>query len=678
MDPPYAGAIIEPAKCRLMSVDEKKDLVRELSKRPQTAPDKLQSWSRRDIVEILCADLGRERKYTGLSKQRMLDYLFRVVTGKSSGPVVHVQEKEPTLDPNASNHQYPAKRQRKSDNPSRLPIAVNNPQTAVVPVQINNVRSCRNIACRAILSMEDKFCRRCSCCICFKYDDNKDPTIWLSCSSDHPMQKDSCGLSCHLECALKDGRTGILPSGQCKKLDGAYYCPNCRKQHDLLRSWKKQLMLAKEARRLDILCYRIFLGHKVLFSTEKYSVLHKFVDIAKQKLEAEVGSVAGHGSMGRGIVSRLTCGAEVQKLCAEALDVMQSKFPVESPTNSQFERSNMMPSSFIKFEPITPTSITVVFDLARCPYISQGVTGFKVWHQVDGTGFYSLNPTGTVHLMSKTFVVTELKPATCYVIKVTAFSNSSEFAPWEARVSTSSLKESDLKGLAPGGAGLVDQNNRSPKTNSGGQSDRSSEGVDSNNNATVQAALLRESSNSMEQNQRSEVPISQDASNATAGVELALVPRFVGSMPPTAPRVMETGKETGGRSFNTKPSDNIFQNGSSKPDREPGNSSNKRSGKFEDAGHKDGCPEATYEYCVRVVRWLETEGYIETNFRVKFLTWYSLRATPHDRKIVSVYVDTLINDPASLCGQLTDTFSEAIYSKKPPSVPSGFCMNLWH
>ena len=62
-----------------MSVDEKKDLVRELSKRPQTAPDKLQSWSRRDIVEILCANLGRERKYIGLSKRRMLDYLFRVV-----------------------------------------------------------------------------------------------------------------------------------------------------------------------------------------------------------------------------------------------------------------------------------------------------------------------------------------------------------------------------------------------------------------------------------------------------------------------------------------------------------------------------------------------------------------------------------------------------------------------
>ncbi|VAI55470.1 unnamed protein product [Triticum turgidum subsp. durum] len=636
MDPPYAGAIIEPAKCRLMSVDEKKDLVRELSKRPQTAPDKLQSWSRRDIVEILCADLGRERKYTGLSKQRMLDYLFRVVTGKSSGPVVHVQEKEPTLDPNASNHQYPAKRQRKSDNPSRLPIAVNNPQTAVVPVQINNVRSCRNIACRAILSMEDKFCRRCSCCICFKYDDNKDPTIWLSCSSDHPMQKGSCGLSCHLECALKDGRTGILPSGQCKKLDGAYYCPNCRKQHDLLRSWKKQLMLAKEARRLDILCYRIFLGHKVLFSTEKYSVLHKFVDTAKQKLEAEVGSVAGYGNMGRGIVSRLTCGAEVQKLCADALDVMESKFPVESPTNSQFERSNMMPSSFIKFEPITPTSITVVFDLDS----NNNATVYTDLNKSPESDFeYCENP--------------EILDSD----KVPHHPNGPSNNLQNMQIVAARVPEVTELEEAPG---------------------LSASALDEEPNSTVQAALLRESSNSMEQNQRSDVPISQDASNATAGVELALVPRFVGSMPPTAPRVMETGKETGGRSFNTKPSDNIFQNGSSKPEREPGNSSNKRSGKFEDAGHKDGCPEATYEYCVRVVRWLETEGYIETNFRVKFLTWYSLRATPHDRKIVSVYVDTLINDPASLCGQLTDTFSEAIYSKKPPSVPSGFCMNLWH
>jgi hypothetical protein len=48
------------------------------------------------------------------------------------------------------------------------------------------------------------------------------------------LQKDSCVFSCHLECALKDGRTGIMQSGQCKKLDGGYYCTRCRKQNDLL------------------------------------------------------------------------------------------------------------------------------------------------------------------------------------------------------------------------------------------------------------------------------------------------------------------------------------------------------------------------------------------------------------------------------------------------------------
>jgi hypothetical protein len=99
---------------------------------------------------------------------------------------------------------------------------------------------------------------------------------------------------------------------------------------------------------------------------------------------------------------------------------------------------------------------------------------------------------------------------------------------------------------------------------------------------------------------------------------------------------------------------------------------------LDDIGHKDGCSEASYEYCVRVVRWLECEGYIETNFRVKFLTWFSLRATPHEKKIVSVYVDTLIEDPVSLSGQLVDSFSETIYSKKRSSMPSGFCMDLWH
>lgn len=96
-------------------------------------------------------------------------------------------------------------------------------------------------------------------------------------------------------------------------------------------------MIAKDARRLDVLCHRIFLSHKILVSTEKYLVLHEIVDTAMKKLEAEVGPISGVANMGRGIVSRLAVGAEVQKLCARAIETMESLF-CGSPSNSQFQR----------------------------------------------------------------------------------------------------------------------------------------------------------------------------------------------------------------------------------------------------------------------------------------------------------------------------------------------------
>lgn len=92
----------------------------------------------------------------------------------------------------------------------------------------------------------------------------------------------------------------------------------------------------------------------------------------------------------------------------------------------------------------------------------------------------------------------------------------------------------------------------------------------------------------------------------------------------------------------------------------------------------NGVSDRDFEYYVKVIRWLECEGHIEQNFRQKFLTWYSLRATPQEVRIVKVFIDTFIEDPASLAGQLIDTFSESISSKKSSVVPSGFCMKLWH
>ncbi|KAM0849406.1 hypothetical protein ACQ4PT_053754 [Festuca glaucescens] len=322
MDPsPYSGLIADPAKCRLLSVDAKRKFVRELSKCPDRALVLLHELTRRDIIQIFCSELCQNRKYEGVSKQRILHYLFRAVNEKSCGHGKSMKKSGP--EPNSSDIQLPYKRQKKII-VQALPAIGSTLVTAGIRVPTNNAHLCKNSACRASLVPADKFCKHCSCCICFKYDDNKDPSLWLSCNSDQFLQEESCGFSCHLECAFRDERSGILQNGQSKKPDGGYYCTHCGKQNDLLGCWKKQLLIAKDARRLDVLCHRIFLSHKILISTQKYVVLHEIVDAALKKLEGELGPITGHPDKGRGIVGPLAVGAKVQKLCTHAIETLES------------------------------------------------------------------------------------------------------------------------------------------------------------------------------------------------------------------------------------------------------------------------------------------------------------------------------------------------------------------
>lgn len=86
-------------------------------------------------------------------------------------------------------------------------------------------------------------------------------------------------------------------------------------------------MVAKEARRMDILSLRISLAHRILVGTEMYKELQKIVETALKLLENEVGSLDHvYARMTRGIVSRLSCGAEVQRLCSAAIECFDSKF----------------------------------------------------------------------------------------------------------------------------------------------------------------------------------------------------------------------------------------------------------------------------------------------------------------------------------------------------------------
>ena len=95
--------------------------------------------------------------------------------------------------------------------------------------------------------------------------------------------------------------------------------------------------------------------------------------------------------------------------------------------------------------------------------------------------------------------------------------------------------------------------------------------------------------------------------------------------------------------------------------------------------------ERRYEYCVKVIRWLECEGHMEKEFRVKFLTWFSLKASAQERRVVSAFIDVLVDEPSSLVDQLLDAFKDSIGQPDNDKPANGnlppkdrLCTRLWH
>lgn len=222
-----SGFVLDPDKCSRLSLEEKRELVHEVAQWSKDAPQILSSFSRRELLEIICAEMGKERKYTGYTKQQMIEHLLKLLSQKS--------EKSSVTTPRISQEklQNGVKRQK-------IKESLLQPPSEKKDVSVDNgtepVKShfCENLACKAKLSPADAFCKRCSCCICYRFDDNKDPSLWLVCGSDSPNGDSSCGMSCHLQCALKHERAGIK-SKSSTKLDGSYYCVSCGRVNGLMR-----------------------------------------------------------------------------------------------------------------------------------------------------------------------------------------------------------------------------------------------------------------------------------------------------------------------------------------------------------------------------------------------------------------------------------------------------------
>ncbi|KAJ9162880.1 hypothetical protein P3X46_022621 [Hevea brasiliensis] len=735
MDFSFEGSALDPSKCSKLSMDEKRELVYQLSK-CAGACEMLQSWSRQEILQILCVEMGKERKYTGLTKLKIIEHLLKIVSEKKAGECLATADVE--TESSLAPVQRSSKRQRKTDNPSRLTVSVNHAAANNGGNDLVNTVYCKNSACRATLKQNDAFCKRCSCCICYKYDDNKDPSLWLTCSSETPFQGVACGMSCHLECALRHERSAIGKDGY----DGSFCCVACWKVNDLLGCWRKQLLIAKDTRRVDILCYRVSLSKKLLNKTGKYQKLYEIVDEAVKKLEAEVGPLTGLPvKMGRGIVNRLSSGPDVLKLCAfalESLDKMLSNTVAHPFSDSMIRDLNATASTLVRFEDVYVTSLTVVLD-SEDPSPS-AIVGYNLWHRKAQDTDYPTEPTCTLFGPNTRFVLTGLSPATEYLFKVVSINDvRREMGMFEVQCCT--LDE------VPNCS--VVERSQSPATNCSSLSNPSSVEDETNHNAPCGDQIVNRADNYLSYCKDSDKIVSANVPNgimtcvgASGGTTTDAVPLldqehamqvvslipssdvqklqnnhlpddqivdeistdngsdtpvqtglecvpFVGNSEaslPITPCKLEIIKNVQGRHARSKSGNKDLLNGTGNgEDPLDASTSKKRSGERRDEectanGHSD----RDFEYYVKVIRRLECEGHIEKNFRQKFLTWYSLRATPQEIRVVKAFVDTFIQDssfipdPSSLAEQLVDTFSECISSKRSSLVPAGFCMKLWH
>ncbi|KAL8141250.1 hypothetical protein V2J09_007271 [Rumex salicifolius] len=563
----FSGFVLDPEKCSQLTLVEKRELVHEIAQWPEDAPKILSSFTRRELLEIICAEMGKERKYTGLAKGRMIDLLLNVVlTNKRK------------QNPNASIAFLPVKSQPGAKRQKKIETLSNSDLMGGTNHIVGEVTFllCENLACRAALGPEDGFCRRCSCCICHAYDDNKDPSLWLTCNSDPPNDGVSCGLSCHLKCALKNERSG-LPKNSCYKLDGQFSCVACGKVNDLMSTWNKQLVIGKEARRVDALCLRISLCYKILDGTKLYKDLHELVDTAAKKLKKELGPLDRVcAKMGRGIVNRLVCGAEVQKLCTSALEIYHN---ILSKPYLHPELQHKSPTCRIRFEDSYSTSVMIVLDYDD--HLFENFLGCRLWHQECSSKSYPDKPTCIVLRPEKKFKICNLNPSTEYMCKVSLFSCTQVYGTWEA------------KWLTP-------------------------------SNKTVNVMSNHDHSQLNWEKLRSLNDINNDNILMSPHMETLPLPSPVSI--PTTPSKLD-----GKLSFH---------------------------GLTRQSGNAD------FDYCVRVIKALESEGYLSLDFRVKFLTWYSLKATKQDRRVVSAFVDVMGDDPSSLAEQLIDAFTDEICGGK--------------
>ncbi|WRX34083.1 Fibronectin type III - like 2, partial [Theobroma cacao] len=728
----------------VQSTPEKNGHSDDASRSPELLQEFLKSGPRKELLRT-CFD--KEKKNSASSKSKMTEALR--LSNKT------IKKPELRKASSTANSQPSSRKQnRKGENPMRVLPASELPPD----LGFSNSWICKNSACRAVLSIDDTFCKRCSCCICHLFDDNKDPSLWLVCTSESG-EGDYCGLSCHIECALQREKVGVVDLGQLMQLDGSYCCASCGKVSGILgikqtfpsniliaacnkfddwcdllatgRCWKKQLSIAKDARRLDVLCYRIYLSYRLLDETSRFKELHEFVRDAKAKLEKEVGPVNGvHAKMARGIVSRLSVAGDIQKLCSLAIEKADEWLATMSNTSPKCQDSRPAACRFL-FEEVTSSSVVIIL-IELSTASPDDIKGYKLWYFKSRDETHTKEPISVFPRTQRRILISNLQPCTEYTFRIVSYTEAGDLGHSEAKCFTksveivhknpnpaavmnqkkenthiegSSLGSKELPAVGSSGFKVRDLGKIlrlawaqeqgcfegfcsadvekccgaskiiMPETREDDHMPSVSRGLDLN---VVSVPDLNEELTPPFESSRDEdngcctleQAVEADDDAASHEIEKNGLARSHGSgdstwtngptgeVPAVDSHTELCRKRVENSHEETHDCDSTLINGS------PFRISN-------DSGSLD----ENFESCVKIIRWLECEGYINQEFRLKLLTWFSLRSTEQERRVVNTFIQTLIDDPSSLAGQLVDSFSDIISSKRPRN---GFCSKLWH
>jgi hypothetical protein len=268
----------------------------------------------------------------------------------------------------------------------------------------------------------------------------------------------------------------------------------------------------------------------------------------------------------------------------------------------------------IKFEDLTPTSVILVLEYED--NLLKSFLGCRLWHRESVMKDYPEQPTFIVLRPEKRFKIAHLHPSTEYFCKVSLFSSTGELGILEAKWVTPASSGSFLTASEHGKAEhtIIAQNH--PQV----------ESTKSSNTKLTPPAKLKPFINV----------------NKSKNERFCSLPPFIEAVSPPTPH------KYGGMRV------------------------------VPDMGCKKRQEGRDYEHSVQVVKLLEHEGHIDEDFRVKFLTWFSLKATKQERRVVNVFVDALLDDPPSLAGQLMHAFMDKISCEQKPVCRNGFCFRLWH